>query len=83
MVKVLMVIAALGLTIFALIDLFGVKAGDVRGGSRFVWAVVILLIPVLGPAVWLWLGRAPDDSNPLKYLPPDDDPDFLRGAGRG
>lgn len=74
-----MVIAALGLTIFALIDLFSVHAEDVRGGSRFVWAVVILLIPVVGPAIWLWLGRAPQDQP--RYLGPDDDPDFLRGRG--
>jgi len=76
MVKVLAVIAALGLTIFALIDLFGVASGDVRGGSRFVWAVVILLLPVIGPVVWLWLGRAPSDEP--RGFGPDDDPDFLR-----
>lgn len=72
-----MVLAALGLTIFALIDLFGVAAQDVRGGSRFVWAVVILVLPVVGPALWLWLGRAPADEP--RHLGPDDDPDFLRG----
>ena len=77
MVRVLLVLAALGLTIFALIDLFGMSAQDVRGGSRFIWAVVILLLPVLGPAVWLWLGRAPSDEP--RHLGPDDDPDFLRG----
>jgi hypothetical protein len=76
MVRVLLVIAALGLTIFALIDLFGVPAGEVRGGSRFVWAVVILLLPVLGPGLWLWLGRAGDGP---RAIGPDDDPDFLRG----
>lgn len=78
MVKVLAVIAALGLTIFAVIDLFGVPSGEVRGGSRFVWAVVILLLPVLGPVLWLWLGRAPSEAPKPRYLPPDDDPDFLR-----
>lgn len=77
MVKVLGVIAALGLTIFAVIDLLGVPSSEVRGGSRFVWAVVILLLPVIGPALWLWLGRAPSDE-PRGYGP-DDDPDFLRG----
>ena len=77
MVKVLLVLAALGLTIFALIDLLSVPAGDVRGGSRFVWGVVILALPVIGPVLWLWLGRAPSDGP--RHLGPDDDPDFLRG----
>lgn len=75
--KVLLALAALGLTIFALIDLAGVPASEVRGGSRFVWGVVILLVPVAGPLLWLWLGRAPADGP--RYLGPDDDPDFLRG----
>jgi len=80
MVKVLVVIAALGLTIFALIDLFSVPTSDVRWGSRFVWAVVVLLLPVIGPGLWLWLGRVPADGPPRRFLPPDDDPDFLRGV---
>jgi len=77
MVRVLLVLVALGLTIFALIDLFSMAAEDVRGGSRFVWAVVILLLPVVGPVLWLWLGRAPSEEP--RHLGPDDDPDFLRG----
>lgn len=72
-------IGALGLLIFALIDLFSVKAGEVRGGSRFLWAVAIVLLPVVGPGMWLWLGRAPSEEPPRRILPPDDDPDFLRG----
>lgn len=83
MVKVLLVIVALGLTIFALIDLFGVAAADVRGGSRLLWALAILLLPVIGAVLWLWLGRAPEDGPPRRYLPPDDDPDFLRGFKPG
>jgi hypothetical protein len=80
--KVVLVIGALGLTIFALIDLFGLPASGVRGGSRFVWAVLILLVPVIGPALWLWLGRAGDGPK-RRGLGPDDDPDFLRGLPSG
>ncbi len=80
MVKVLVVIAALGLTIFALIDLFSVPTSDVRWGSRFVWAVVVLLLPVIGPGVWLWLGRGPADGPPRSWLRPGDGADFLRGV---
>ena len=79
--RVLLLIVALGLTIFALIDLFGVSADDVRGGSRFLWAVAILLLPVVGPLLWLWLGRAPSDAP--RILGPDDDPDFLGGFRSG
>lgn len=76
--KVLLVIAGLGVMIFALIDLFQVPASDVRGGSRFLWLLAILLLPVVGAALWLFFGRAPEDGPRPRSLPPDDDPDFLR-----
>ncbi len=77
MVKVLLVIVALGVMIFAFIDLWQVPAADVRGGSRFLWAVAILLLPVVGAVLWLFFGRLPAEEPPRRFLPPDDDPDFL------
>jgi hypothetical protein len=77
MVKVILVIVALGLMIFALIDVWQVSAADVRGGNRFLWTLAILLLPVVGALLWLFFGRMPDDGP--RFLGPDDDPDFLRG----
>ncbi len=79
MVKVILLVAALGLMIFALIDLWQVPAVDVRGGNRFLWTLAILLLPVLGAATWLWIGRSKQDFNEQRHSGPDDDPDFLRG----
>ncbi|MEZ5186781.1 MAG: PLDc N-terminal domain-containing protein [Candidatus Nanopelagicales bacterium] len=78
MVKVLLGLAALGLLIFALIDLFQVRSDDVRGGSRFLWLLAILLLPVVGAVLWLVFGREPAEGPKRRTLPPDDDPDFLR-----
>ncbi len=72
-----MAIVAVGLVIFALIDLAQVKSSDVRGGSRFLWLVAIILLPAVGAVLWLFLGRARDDEP--RHFGPDDDPDFLRG----
>lgn len=80
MLKVFLAIAALGVIIFALIDLWQVPAAGVRGGSRFLWTVAILLLPVAGAALWLLFGRLPEDGPTRRYLGPDDDPDFLRGT---
>lgn len=80
--KVLLAIAALGVMIFALIDLWQVPATEVRGGSRLLWTLAILLLPVAGAVIWLVLGRAPVDGPKRRYLPPDDDPDFLRRMRR-
>jgi hypothetical protein len=76
--KVLLVVVGLGVMIFALIDLWQVPAADVRGGSRFLWTLAILLLPVIGAVLWLVFGRAPVDGPKPRTLPPDDDPDFLR-----
>ena len=79
MVKVVFVIVVIGVVIFALIDLIQVGSDQVRGGSKFLWAVVILLLPLIGAVAWLWLGRAPSAPSGPGIVPPDDDPDFLRG----
>ena len=76
--KVLLVIAAIGVMIFALIDLWQVPAADVRGSSRFLWTLAILLLPVVGAGLWLLFGREPAEGPKRRFLPPDDDPDFLR-----
>lgn len=79
MVKVILVVIVLGVTIFALIDLFSTPAHDVRGGSRLLWALPIVLLPMVGAVLWLLMGRATDGDSGPRLLPPDDDPDFLRG----
>ncbi len=70
-------IVALGLIIFALIDLAQVRSSDVRGGSRFLWLLAIILLPAVGAALWLFFGRSRDEQP--RHFGPDDDPDFLRG----
>ena len=45
----------LALLVIALVDL--VKRERVRGGSKAIWALVIILISVIGPAVYLLIGR--------------------------
>lgn len=45
----------LGLMAVALVDL--AKREEVRGGSKLAWALVIVLVNFLGPAVYLLWGR--------------------------
>jgi hypothetical protein len=44
-----------GLLAFALYDL--IKRKKVRGGSKWLWAVIIVLINFIGPIVYFILGR--------------------------
>jgi hypothetical protein len=57
------IIISLALLIIAIVDL--VKREYVRGGSKVLWALIIIFIGVIGPVVYILLGRQekPDDSN--------------------
>jgi len=39
----------------ALVSVF--RSGDLNGGSRALWAVIVLVVPVLGPAVYFGVRR--------------------------
>jgi hypothetical protein len=82
MAKVLLVLAAIGVTIYAAIDCFRSEDAEIRGMPKALWLLVILLIPLFGGLLWLLLGRQPlpgaRPSRRLRTIGPDDDPDFLR-----
>jgi len=48
----------LGLLGFALYDL--VKRNRVRGGSKVVWGLVIVLVSIIGPILYFTIGREED-----------------------
>jgi len=81
---------AVAFTAAALISALSAERGEVRALPRGVWVAVILLLPVLGPAIYFWSGRparpAPPEPRPdsaRRVLAPDDDPEFLARIGRG
>lgn len=86
-------VALLALQIYALIDLSRADSREVRIIPKWLWAV-LWLIPVIGPAAWLLLGRpavgpSPGGGSggggtlggprpPRGPIAPDDDADFLK-----
>jgi len=54
-----LVILELGLTLYALYDLFG-EDRRVRGDSKIMWALIIALASGIGPLIYFFVGR--DDS---------------------
>jgi hypothetical protein len=80
----------LALVAVALISVFSAERGEVRVLPRGLWVAIILLIPWLGPAAYLWMGRpaqsalpAPRPESTGRVLAPDDDPEFLARIARG
>jgi len=82
------VIGAVGVvafTIYALVDLFMTQAPRVRAFPKPIWIIVIVALPIIGPLLWLFVGKAKN----RRYKPgsgsgraPDDDPSFLGNLDR-
>jgi hypothetical protein len=50
-----LVLVELGLLAFALYDL--VKRKRVRGGNKWVWGIIIVVVEIFGPVLYFVLGR--------------------------
>lgn len=79
----------IALTVYALVDLTSTPASRTGWLPRWAWALAIVIVPVIGPAAWLLLGKdyeaaiAPDSGSAGRStgpVAPDDDPDFLRNV---
>jgi hypothetical protein len=64
MVRLFMLLFGLGLvlTIVALISCLSAEDDEVRALPRLVWVIVILLLPVVGPTIYLAAGRPMPDA---------------------
>ena len=86
MVRLFLFLAAVQLVLLVLALISCLSAGRVRTMPRFLWVLVILLIPLLGPIGYFLAGRPlppPREGGPVRRpqprpAAPDDDPDFLR-----
>ena len=71
-------ILALVVTVYALVDLTVTDDRRIRRLNRVLWVVLIVVLPVIGPAAWLVWGKGPRaDARPYA---PDDDPSFSRSS---
>jgi Phospholipase_D-nuclease N-terminal len=83
-------IVAVGVIIYALIECLMTPKHQVRAFPKAAWVMVILLVPLIGALLWLFLGRARTRRNgsggapggrpsaPRRPSSPDDDAAFLR-----
>jgi len=82
-VLVFAVIAATVLTVFAIVDCALTERARVRALPKWAWLLIALLLPVIGPLLWLVVGRGPARRRPVpRVIGPDDDPSFLGSTGK-
>jgi hypothetical protein len=72
---------AVGVIVYSLIECARTSSADMRGLRKGGWIAVILLLPLLGALLWLFLGRpqaSGEGGRSVRSRGPDDDPQFLR-----
>lgn len=69
------------LMIYCVVEVAQASPYAVRRMPRWLWAVAIICLPLVGSVCWLVFGRPRKDTRTPGAPPrsPDDDPDFLRG----
>ncbi len=72
-------VAAVAFTVYALVDLFMTQGPRVRAFPKPVWIAVVVALPVIGPILWLLVGKARKGPTQRRTTgrAPDDDPRFL------
>ncbi|MFD3481585.1 PLD nuclease N-terminal domain-containing protein [Streptomyces sp. NPDC058665] len=83
MLRVLMILVPLALSIYAFIDCITTDEKDIRHIPKPIWAILVLLFPLVGSIAWLLVGRKPGTGAGSAgrrggWVAPDDNPDFLK-----
>lgn len=79
---VVLTVIAVAFTIYTLVDVLLTDRARVRGLQKPVWALIVVLLPVIGGLLWLVIGKARRTSGGSRLIAPDDDPDFLGSINR-
>lgn len=80
MLRVVLVLLGLAIYIWFIVDVLRTSGASVRTLPKFVWLLIVVLIPLLGGVLWLLGGRPRGQGRRRKRGPvaPDDNPAFLR-----
>lgn len=73
-------VAAVALTVYALVDLFITANQRLRAFPKPVWIALVVVLPVIGPVLWLTVGKT-RGARGRGPVAPDDDPRFLGTIG--
>lgn len=77
------ILLSLALTLYTFIDCAMRDETQIKKLPKWGWLLAILFTGIFGPIAYLVIGRDRGPRGPKRgkkrILPPDDDPDFLRG----
>ena len=62
-VRALLVLAAIGLLVYAVIDCSRTPEQEVPSGvPRSLWLVLVIVVPIIGPLLWIVASRSDENS---------------------
>lgn len=78
MVRVFIVgiVIAVAFTLYSLVDAAMTDHSRARGVSKPVWIVIIVVLPVIGGLLWMFIGKGAVSVASATASAPDDDPHF-------
>lgn len=76
---IVLLVAAVAFIVYALVDCAFTERHRVRSLTKPIWALLIVVLPVIGAVLWLLLGKTGRDGL-RRTIAPDDDPEFLGRA---
>ncbi|CAL9512871.1 hypothetical protein SUDANB60_03659 [Streptomyces sp. enrichment culture] len=85
MLRVLMFLVPLALSVYAFIDCISTKDEDIRHMPKPLWAILVLLFPLVGSISWIIAGKKRQPAGAgrsgggrAQWVAPDDNPEFLK-----
>lgn len=89
MLRVLMFLVPLALSVYAFIDCISTQDEDIRHMPKPLWAILVLLFPLVGSISWLIAGKKRHPAGAggsawgggggrRQWVAPDDNPEFLK-----
>jgi hypothetical protein len=87
-VRYLPFLIAAAVLIYTLVDIALIDRSRVKALPKLLWALIVLVLPIIGAVLWFFLGRERlserGSGGPVRRGPraPDDDPEFLRKLSR-
>lgn len=75
--RVVLVLIVIACIIYTAVYVVQCNSQRVRHLPKFLWFILVIVLPVIGMIAWWLFGRPLNRPTPPP-LAPDDDPDFLR-----
>lgn len=76
--RLLILAIPLAITVYAFIDVLSMHNERFLRGPKWLWAVAVLLLPLVGAIAWFVFGRPRRTRLVVRGSGPDDDAEFLK-----